>query len=221
MRFASRLALVLAALAGAARGAEAPADLVLRGGDVLTQDPAHPHARAVAVRAGFIVALDDVDALIGPHTRVIELHGRAVVPSLTDAHGHLAGLGFAAAEVDLRGPSGRPSAAPKRPAAAPPSRGDWILGRGWDQNRFADGKFPTHAALDCTPAPGGARARRRPRPVGQRRRDAHGARRSRATPDPPGGKILRDERGEPTGVFVDNAMSLVDARGAGADRRRD
>src|SRR4051794_6261030 len=81
----------------------APADLVLRGGDILTQDPAHPHARAVAVRGGVIVAVDDVDKLVGNKTRVIELHDRAVVPSVTDAHAHLAGLGFSAAMVDLFG----------------------------------------------------------------------------------------------------------------------
>ncbi|HWE27130.1 MAG TPA: amidohydrolase, partial [Polyangia bacterium] len=79
MRFASAAALVM--LAAVAHAAEAPADLVLRGGDILTQDLAHPHAHAVAARGGVIVALDDVDKLVGPTTRVIELHGRAVVPS--------------------------------------------------------------------------------------------------------------------------------------------
>src|SRR5512142_1761506 len=102
-------ALVLAAsLAATTAVAAEPvaADLVLRNGDILTQDPAHPHARAVAARGGVIVAVsngDDFDKLVGAKTRVIDLHGRAVVPSLTDAHAHLVGLGFAAAMVDLRG----------------------------------------------------------------------------------------------------------------------
>jgi predicted amidohydrolase YtcJ len=214
MRFASA-AFVLAfvvALGAGAHAAEAPADLVLRGGDILTQDPAHPHAHAVAVRAGFIVAAydrdGDVDKLIGKSTRVIELGGRAVVPSLTDAHAHLSGLGFAAAEVDLRGCASADQCA-RAAAAGKPTRGGWILGRGWDQNRFPDGKFPTHAALDGIA-----------HPVSLERVDGHAiwvnaralraAGVDRATRDPAGGKILRDERGEPTGVFVDNAMSLVE-----------
>ncbi|HEX8952375.1 MAG TPA: amidohydrolase family protein, partial [Polyangia bacterium] len=211
MRFGSG-ALVLLALGVVAHAAEAPAELVLRGGDILTQDPAHPHARAVAVRGGFIVALDDVDTLIGPKTRVIELAGRAVVPSLTDAHAHLAGLGFAAAMVDLRGCSSADDCARRVTRAVDEgrgARGGWVMGRGWDQNRFFDGRFPTHAALD-----------RIARPVFLERVDGHAvwvntaalraARVDRATKDPPGGKIARDDRGEPTGVFVDNAMSLVD-----------
>ena len=206
MRFAS--AAVVLAGAALAHAAEAPADLVLRGGDVLTQDPAHPHARAVAVRGGFIVALDQVDKLVGPKTRVIELHGRAVVPSLTDAHAHLSGLGFAAAMVDLRGCRSADACA-RAAAAAKPMRGDWILGRGWDQNRFPDGKFPTHAALDAIP-----------HPVSLDRVDGHAtwvnlaalraAHVDRNTKDPAGGKIVRDPHGEPTGVLVDNAMALVD-----------
>ncbi len=206
MRFALALALMTAAADAVA--AEAPADLVLRDGDVLTQDPAHPHARAVAVRGGAIVAIDDVDKLVGPKTRVVELHGRAVVPALTDAHAHLVGLGLARTQVDLRGCSSADDCA-RRVAAARPNRGAWTLGRGWDQNRFSDGKFPTHAALDKIATP-----------VWLERVDGHAgwantaalqkAGVTRETKDPPGGKIVRDDKGEPTGVFVDNAMSLVD-----------
>jgi predicted amidohydrolase YtcJ len=190
--------------------AEPAADLVLRGGDVLTQDPAHPHARAVAVRGGTIAAVGsdaDVAALIGPQTRVVDLAGRTVIPSLTDAHVHLVGLGLARAEVDLRG-CASPAECARRVAAAAPNRGAWILGRGWDQNRFADPTFPTHAALDAIAAP-----------VFLTRVDGHAgwanaaalklAEISRATADPPGGRIVRDKAGEPTGVFVDAAMALV------------
>lgn len=185
-----------------------PADLVLRGGDILTQDPARPHARAVAVRGHVIVALDDVDALIGPKTRVVELHGRAVVPSVTDAHAHLVGLGLAAQQVDLHGCRSAAACADEV-AKGRGKRGDWILGRGWDQNRFPDGKFPTHATLD-----------RFAGPVFLERVDGHAiwvnrramqlAHVDRATKDPPGGRILRDGNGDPTGIFVDNAMSLVE-----------
>src|ERR1700729_170474 len=96
-RFAVALvvtAVTAASVSTVAAEPSAPADLVLRGGDILTQDPARPHARAVAVRGGVIVALDDVERSIGPKTNVIELGDRAVVPSLTDAHAHLVALGF-------------------------------------------------------------------------------------------------------------------------------
>jgi predicted amidohydrolase YtcJ len=211
MRFASAALLIVAATASAA---EEPADLVLRGGDILTQDPARPHARAVATRGGFIVALDDAaEKLVAKKTRVIELHGRAVVPSLTDAHAHLAGLGFAAAMIDLRGCSSVADCVHRvetwfyTPYGG--ARRDWTLGRGWDQNRFPDGKFPTHAALDKFASP-----------ISLERVDGHAlwvnaaamrlAHVDRTTKDPPGGKIIRDDSGNPTGIFVDNAMSLVE-----------
>jgi predicted amidohydrolase YtcJ len=209
MRFVSAALVLVAATAHAAEAP--PATLVLRGGDILTQDPAHPHARAVAVRDGSIVALsnsDDVDKLIGPKTRVIDLHGRAVVPALTDAHAHLVGLGLARSQVDLRGCASADDCA-SRVAAARPNRGSWVLGRGWDQNRFPDGKFPTHAPIDKIA-----------NPVFLERVDGHAgwanaaaiqkAHVDRTTKDPAGGKIVRDEHGDPTGVFVDNAMSLVE-----------
>jgi predicted amidohydrolase YtcJ len=215
MRCLSLAAVVVAvAIAAASAVAAEPgaADLVLRNGDVLTQDPAHPHARAVAVRGGVIVAIDDVDKLVGPKTRVIDLKGRAVVPALTDAHAHLAGLGFAAGMVDLRGCSSVADCAKRVEVAfytPRRTRGDWLMGRGWDQNRFPDGKFPTHAALDKMSSP-----------VFLERVDGHAAwvnatamhqaHVDRTTADPPGGKIVRDDKGNPTGVFVDNAMSLVE-----------
>jgi predicted amidohydrolase YtcJ len=200
-------ALLFLFVTSSALAAEAPATLVLRGGDILTQDPARPHARAIAVRDGVIVALDDVDKLIGPKTRVVDLHDRAVVPALTDAHAHLVGLGLARVQVDLRGCRSADDCA-ARVLAARPNRGDWTLGRGWDQNRFPDQKFPTHAALDKLAGP-----------AWLERVDGHAgwanatamrlAKITRDTEDPSGGKILRDAKGEPTGIFVDNAMALI------------
>ena len=193
----------------AAAAANPPADLVLRGGDILTQDAAHPHARALAVRGGLIVAVGDaVDALVGPKTRVIELNGRAVVPSLTDAHAHLINLGIARNQVELRGCKSADDCAGRIARDTHPRRGDWRLGRGWDQNLFPDKEFPIHSALDKLTGP-----------VWVRRVDGHAgwanaaamrlAGITRRTEDPPGGRLVRDAGGEPTGIFVDNAMSLV------------
>jgi predicted amidohydrolase YtcJ len=183
-----------------------PADVILRGGDVRTMDEARPHASAIAVRGDRIVALDDVAALIGPKTRIIELRGATVVPSLTDAHAHLASLGLSLERLDLRGCSSAADCA----ARVKPGHGEWILGRGWDQNRFADKSFPTHAALDRV-AP--------KQPVWLTRVDGHAGwangealRRagiSRDSKDPAGGRIVRDASGEPTGVLVDDAMDLI------------
>ena len=204
-----RPAAFVALLCSTGAAAGPPADLVLRGGDILTQDESHPHARALAVRGGFIVAVDGAAlALVGPKTRVIDLHGRAVVPSLTDAHAHLVNLGLARNQVDLRGCSSPDDCAGRIERDLHARPGGWRQGRGWDQNLFPEAKFPTHAALD-----------RLHDPVWVRRVDGHAgwanaaamraAGITRATGDPPGGRIVRDASGEPTGIFVDNAMSLV------------
>jgi predicted amidohydrolase YtcJ len=200
--------MLMTLLATSANAAE-PADLVLRGGDILTEDASHPHARALAVRGARIVAVGDdaaVAALVGARTRVIELAGRAVVPALTDAHAHLLGLGLEVVQVDLRG-CASPDECARRLAHA---SGAWVRGRGWDQNRFATAAFPTHEALDRVVPD---------RPVWLERVDGHAgwANRTalaragvdRATPDPPGGRIVRDSAGNATGIFIDRAMELV------------
>jgi predicted amidohydrolase YtcJ len=216
------LGLVLAACAARDPDARSPksssgraagdrAELALVNGTILTMDPARPVARAVAMQHGRIVYVgDDATPWIGPGTRVIELAGRTAVPSLTDAHAHLTGLGDKLEQVDLVGCASAEECARRTSQATPGGPDEWIRGRGWDQNKFPDKAFPTHAALDK--ASGG-------RPVWFRRVDGHAgwanaramelAKIDKTTPDPPGGKILRDASGEPTGVLVDNAMRLV------------
>jgi predicted amidohydrolase YtcJ len=135
-----------------------------------------------------------------------------VVPSLTDAHGHVVGLGLALVRVDLRNcRSPEDCASGVRDMLGKVPAGAWIQGRGWDQNLYPDQQFPTRAVLDSV-APN--------TPVFLRRVDGHAAwansealRRAkitRDTPDPPGGKILKDAKGEPTGILVDRAEELVD-----------
>lgn len=190
------------------------ATLVLVGGEVYTNDPARPRAEAVAVRGNRIVAVGDdaaVRALIGPETRVIELHGRTVTAGLVDGHCHLYGLGSARDKVALKGAASEADAVARVVAAAKTRpAGEWIEGRGWDQNPWGGG-FPTRATLDAALGD---------RPVALTRVDGHAvwvngaalrlAGVTKATPDPAGGKILRDARGEPTGVLVDNATTLVE-----------
>ncbi|MEZ4398451.1 MAG: amidohydrolase [Kofleriaceae bacterium] len=214
---ASILCLVAAACGGppSPRGAE-PATLILVGGDVVTNVATAPHATAVAVRGSRILAVGDdatVGALAGPDTRVVQLAGRTVTVGLTDGHCHLYGLGVASEQVNLRGlPTEAAAVAAVAAAAAGRAPGEWLEGRGWDQNLWG-GQFPTRASLDA--AVGG-------RPVALRRVDGHAvwvssaalaaAGITAATPDPAGGKLIRDAAGAPTGVLVDNAMSLIEAR---------
>jgi predicted amidohydrolase YtcJ len=205
------LAACVPALAAAAQEA---ADLVLQGGAVITLDDARPRAEALAVRGGRIVAVGgaaDVKPLIGAGTRVIDLAGRAVVPGLTDAHVHVEGLGTSLERLDLVGAASLEDALARAAAAAkaaPP--GEWLLGRGWDQNDWPGKKFPTAADLDRVLGD---------RPAYLVRIDGHAAWVNSAaltragisaqTADPDGGRILRDASGAPSGVLVDKAMALV------------
>jgi predicted amidohydrolase YtcJ len=188
---------------------------VLLGGDLMTMDPAHPRAQALAIRGGTLAAVGsdaEVEPLIGARTRVVRLDGRGVTPGLVDAHCHLYGLGGALDSVNLKG-AASPDQAAARVAEAATARAadEWVTGRGWDQNLWTPAEFPGHATLDRAVPD---------HPVAVRRVDGHAvwlnaralalAGITRATADPPGGSIVRDAAGEPTGVLVDNAMDLVD-----------
>jgi predicted amidohydrolase YtcJ len=189
--------------------------MVLVGGDVRTMDPGHPHASAVAVANGAIVAVGsdaEVQAWVGPKTEVIHLRGRTLTPGLVDAHCHLYELGETLERVSVRDTTSADDAA-KRVAEAAKARpaGAWVLGQGWDQNRWPGHAFPTAAVLDAID-----------HPVMLDRVDGHAiwassramqlAGVTRETPDPPGGKIIRDANGAPTGVFVDNAIDLIESK---------
>ena len=189
-------------------------DVVMLGGDLWTMDPQHPRAAAVAWRGDLIVAVGDdaqIRALAGPSTRVIDLHGRSATPGLVDAHCHLYGLGGDLENVSVRElPSEAATVAVMADAAKQRAAGDWLIGRGWDQNRWPGQQFPTRAKLDAAISD---------RPVLLTRIDGHAiwvnsvalraAGITRATKDPAGGKIVRDAKGEPTGVLIDNAEGLV------------
>jgi predicted amidohydrolase YtcJ len=206
---------VIGALGCVAHSQRAPnemADLVLVGGVVVTRAEPHAVTDAVAIRDGRIAAVGNrVDELVGPATRVIKLNGAVALPGLVDAHAHIAGFGDALSSIDLRGTRSYAEVLERVRTAARERGDDWLLGRGWDQNDWQEKNFPTGADLERV-APG--------RKVWLRRIDGHAglaspaalraARVDRSAKDPEGGRILRDEKGEPTGVFIDNAMNLVD-----------
>jgi len=213
MRAAITIAL-LASVIGARARSQEPADLVVYG-RVWTGDTAHPWAEAVAVRGEHIVAVGrrgDLARYVGRRTRVLDDRQGLVTPGLGDSHTHFVSGGFQLVSVDLRD-ADTPAEFTRRIAAyaAGIPAGRWILGGDWDHERWAGSPLPRRAWIDSvTPD----------RPVFVQRLDGHmGVANSlalrlagitRATPDPPGGMIVRDPvTGEPTGVLKDNAMDRV------------
>lgn len=178
---------------------------------VRTLDPQHPTARAVRVEAGRITHVLDSDPPDSLSGRRVSLPGAAILPGLADAHLHLRGLGASAREIDLRGTKSPDEIAARlREAAAKLPPNAFLRGRGWDQNDWEKKDFPDHSLLDSA-APG--------RRVVLSRVDGHAlwvsasvlaaAGITASTPSPQGGEVLRDAAGAPTGVLIDNAMSLV------------
>lgn len=139
----------------------------------------------------------------------VDLAGAFVYPGFADAHGHLAELGKSLESADLKGLRSPAACAEKMRASAVPA-GTWLEGDGWDQNLWTPKEFPDAKALDAVFPD---------RPVFARRVDGHAvwvnsaamraAGITAATPDPPGGRIVRRADGSPSGVFVDNALEIV------------
>jgi predicted amidohydrolase YtcJ len=188
-------------------------DLLLLNARVYTQDPAHPVAQAVAISGGRIAAVGTNEQIadLADAAETIDLGGRAVLPGFTDAHVHFLSWALARQSVDLDGAAtldaalGRVAAAVQR---RPPDT--WVTGRGWNKNLWGAGDFPTRHDLDrVAPA----------NPVLLASKDGHATwLNSRAlaragitaqTPDPPGGRILHDARGEPTGILLETAGELA------------
>lgn len=137
--------------------------------------------------------------------------GRVMLPGMIDAHVHVMDIGFAALTLDLSDTTSLEGALAKIKQFAEENPGrPWILGRGWNQEKWGLGRFPTAAELDSVVSD---------RPVWLERADNHAnwantlamdrAGISDATMDPEGGKVIRDASGNPSGVFVDNAIALV------------
>ena len=209
------LSTYLALFAIAPVALRAQADLVLTNGRIYTVDNARPLVTAMAVRDGkvmFVGSDAEARALIRPSTRVVDLHGSPVYPGFTDAHAHLVGLGTMLQRVNLAGSTSYDEVISRVKSFVKDVKpGQWIQGRGWDQNRWAVKEFPTADGL----------SRAFPdNPVVLGRIDGHAllantkamqlAGVTAATRDPAGGRIIRDASGRPAGVFVDNAKELIE-----------
>lgn len=189
-------------------------DLFLLNGRLHTQDESYPHATAVAIRDGRVLAVGDDDEirdLAGPGTPPIDLEGRLVLPGMTDAHLHYYDWALGLRRLPLtetRSLSDLKRRLTQRAREIPP--GQWILGQGWNESRWPETRKPTAADLDDA-AP--------QHPVILWRNDLHlAAVNSRAlhaagitadTANPPEGVIDRDAAGRPTGLLRELAINLV------------
>jgi predicted amidohydrolase YtcJ len=194
--------------------AQVYASLVLVHGHVWTENPAQPETEAIAIAGNHILQTGtsaEVLRLAGPSTRVIDLHGRRVVPGFNDAHVHFVTGGLVLANVQLLDASSQAEFRDRmgRFARSQPA-GAWILSGIWDHERWTPAALPTHQLIDdVTPK----------NPVFVMRLDGHMALANalamklagvdRNTPDMPGGVIVRDAEGNPTGMFKDAAMTLI------------
>jgi predicted amidohydrolase YtcJ len=215
-------AVLAAALAGCASGKrgsgrEGSVDDVLVIGKLYTQDPQRPVAEAALIGDGRFTCVGtkaECTAQAGRGTEVLDLGAGSATPGLVDAHGHVYGYGRTLSDVSCVGLASEAACLEKvtdRAKTVP--RGEWIRGRGWDQNDWPGGAYPTAASLSKA-APD--------HPVILRRIDGHAAwvnelALSRAgigkeTPDPAGGRFLRHPDGRPTGILVDNAMDLISTK---------
>src|SRR3984957_20664267 len=173
------------------------ADLVLRGGNILTLDPRQKRTHALAVAGDRILALgDEAEALIGPQTQVIELGGRTVIPGLFDSHIHtmMGGLNEIA---DVQ------AAFAARAKVTP--KGAWIRGSSaWHESQLVEGRLPNRFELDAVTPDHPVILRRGGHVVVGNSAALAIAGINKATPDPQHGVIVRDAAtGEPTGVLIE------------------
>ena len=191
-----------------------PADLVITNGNIRTMDAKRKVVKSIAVLNGKIVAVGsdaDTRSLIGPKTRVIDAKGKLVLPGFNDAHVHFMGTGEQLSSVDLRSAKTPEEFVERIKAfAAKLPKGRWILGGNWDHENWKPNNLPTAAMIDAvTPD----------NPVFVDRLDGHMALANtlamrlagvdKSTADVGGGIIVRDTSGNPTGIFKDAAMGLI------------
>jgi len=227
---------VLCALTAACSSAPAvePADIVLTNGRVYTltwDDPAadgtpaadapyaagtwRPDAEAIAVRAGRIVftgTSQEAEAYRGSSTRVVDLKGATAVPGLVDSHVHIRELGQAETQLDLTGVATEEEAVERAVAyAARLPKGEWVVGRGWDEGAWA-GRYPTLRLLsERVPDHPVVLDSLHGFAVWGNRLAFEKAGITRATKAPVGGEILKDAKGEPSGTLLNRAVTLLES----------
>ncbi len=197
------------------------ADLVIHNGNIYTVDEYNPTVEMVAVQGDKIVAVGsatDKDRWIGEKTQVLDLQGKTMTPGLIESHGHIMGLGYSKMRLDLNNVANyRELVAMVEEAAKKSSPGEWIVGRGWHQSKWEPlpepsvRGFPVHEALSKV-SPNN--------PVFLNHASGHAGFANAKAMEIAGvnaktqfsddGEIIRDSRGQPTGVFVENASYLIE-----------
>ncbi|MFS1524881.1 amidohydrolase [Microbulbifer sp. 2304DJ12-6] len=203
--------LAAALVATAAMGAQATT-LIHNVSGYQTTDQALVRFDALAFDRGRVLATGDFQQLKRqyPQAQKIDAEGKTLLPGLIDAHGHMLGLGQLNRMLDLRDQSLDSARVSIKQYAKQLAPGEWLLGRGWNQVTWPGKQFPTRAQLDTLDID---------QPIWLRRVDGHAgwanskalrlAGIDRHTAAPEGGEILRDAKGEPTGILIDNAMGLL------------
>ena len=204
---------------------QAPPDLILLNGRIVTADDARPEAEAIAMRGETIVALGtsaEIRALAGTGTKVVDLEGRLAIPGFIEGHGHFSGLGTSLMNLNLMPSKSWDEILTAVAAAVETAKpGQWIVGRGWHQEKWTSVPnpnvegFPTHESLSrvspnnpvvLTHASGHASF------VNAKAMELSGI--TKDTAAPAGGEILKDANGMPTGLLRETAARLV-RQGAG------
>jgi predicted amidohydrolase YtcJ len=224
---------LITAIASACGPRVEPATMVLRNGKIATVDEAKPEAQAIAISDDRIVAVgtnDEIQPYVGPTTEVVDLKGMLAIPGFIESHGHFTGVGQAKMNLNLMKVKNWDEIVQMvADAVAKAQPGDWIVGRGWHQEKWdktpepnVEG-FPTHESLSkvspnnpviLTHASGHATF------ANAKAMELAGV--TAKTPNPPGGEVLKDKRGTPIGVFRETASGLVSrARAASREQMTD
>lgn len=196
------------------------ADMVITNGNIYTVDSELPRATAIAVRDGRILAVgtdEEISAYFGEETESLDAQGQFIMPGFIEGHGHFSGLGYALMNLNfLNARSWDEIVQMVAEKAANTPKGEWITGRGWHQEKWDTAPeldlhgYPSHHSLSVLT---------KDHPVVLRHASGHSLFANEAamklagvtaeTPDPRGGHILRDQQGEPIGVFEERAMALI------------
>jgi predicted amidohydrolase YtcJ len=190
------------------------ADLIIQNARIWTVNPSLPEAEAVAILGDRIVVVgsnQQVDAWRGPHTRAVDAGGKRLLPGFNDAHVHFVDGGSQLDNVELNDATSPQEFARRiRERVAKTARGEWVLGGDWDETKWSPAELPTKELIDAATLE---------TPVAVNRYDGHMilanslalklAGITAQTPDPPGGVIVRDRQGNPTGALKDAAQDML------------
>ncbi len=217
---ASAFSLVLACGVAACGAKVEPASLVLRNGKIVTVDSRHPEVQALAARGDTIVAVgtnEEIAPYVGDATEVLDLGGKLAIPGFIEGHGHFTGVGDARLQLNLMSVRNYDEIVSMVAEAAKKAKpGELIRGRGWHQAKWDKMPVPT---VEGVPVHASLSAASPNNPVVLEHASGHAvfanakamelAGITKTTPNPHGGEIVKDAKGNPTGYFKETAQELL------------